>query len=165
MGEKKGIGIGDSKKFGVILEKKGLFDYYEFYNIFTSFFKSHKYDFNEKEFSTKTKPQGKEYTIEYEAFRKITNYLKFYIDVRIEIRGTKTLNIKTHKKQKGHIIVRFKAYYEKNYMNKWDIKFFRKIYEDYIIKSTIEKYEGKLWDEANNLISKTKKALSLMPRK
>lgn len=166
MGKKQGMGIGSPKSFGVILEKKGLFDFYKLYNIFLNFFKSYKYFSNEKDFSTKTKPQGKDYTIEYSGERKITNYLKFYIDVRIEIRGAKTLNIKTHKKQRGHVIVRFKAYYEKDYMNKWKyFPFLKKLYEEYIIKQKILDYEGKLWAETNNLITKTKKALGLMPRK
>lgn len=164
MGEKKKITIGDPKKFGVVLEKKGLFDYKKFYNVFSSFFKSYKYDFNEKEYTQKVKLRGKEYIIEYEAFRKVTDYIKFYIDIRIEVRRGKTLNIESHKKQKAHIIVRFKAYYEKDYMNKWNIKFFKKIYEDHIIKSLIEAYEKKLYIEANALIDKTKKALSLITK-
>lgn len=163
MGEKASIGIGDKLKYGVILEKKGLFNYWDFYDVFISFFKSHKYDFNEKDYTRKTQLKGKEYLIEYISERKVTNYLKFYIDIRIEIRGGKTLDIEAHKKQKAHVIVRFKAYYEKDYMNKWP-KFFKKIYEDHIIKQKILDYEGKLWAEANRLIDKTKKTLGLITR-
>jgi len=165
MGEKGFIGIGDSKKFGVLIEKKGLFDYYSLYNLISEWYSSHKYDFNEVEFSTKTKPQGKEYTIEYEGSRKVTDYIKFYIVTRIEISGAKTLNIKTTKQQKGHVKVFLKAYYEKDYKDKWKyFPFIRKIYENYIIKEKILKYEGKLWSEANNLIDEIKKSLNLITR-
>lgn len=164
MGSKHEIGIGSSGKFGVVLEKTGLFNYHEFYDVFSDWFDSNKYTWDETEYSTKTKPQGKDVINEYKAFRKVTDYLKFYIDIRVEIRFAKTLKIEAHKKQQGFVTVRFKAYYERDYKNKWKVKFFRKIYEMYFIKELILRYEGKLWAEANDLINKTKETLGLMTK-
>lgn len=164
MSDKKEIGIGDSGKFGVILEKKGLFNYYDFYKVFADFFKDYKYFYNEKEYSTKTKPQGKEVVMEFEGDRKVNDYLRFYIAIRVEIRSTKNLNIESHKKQQGHVTVRFRAYYETDYLNRLN-KFFRYIYDNYLYKEKRLEYEGKLWAEANALIDNVKETLGLISRK
>lgn len=166
MGEKKGIGIGSSKAFGVLIEKKGLFNFNKLYNLIKKWYISYKYSWNEKEFSCKIQKAGNEFTIEYAGFREVTPYIKFYVNVLIEIKKVKELKIKTSKNLKGHIKAMFKAYYEKDYKNKWKFfPFFRKIYEEYLIKQQILKYEGKLWTEANELITNIKKALNLMQRK
>jgi len=166
MGEKIGIGIGTNKSFGVVIEKKGLFNFNKLYSLIKKWYTSYKYNWNEKEFSCKVKSGKNEFTIEYSGFREVTPYIKFNVNILIEIKKVKELKIKTNKNLRGHIKAYFKAYYEKDYKNKWKFfPFLRKIYEEYFIKQEILKYEGKLWVEANKLITNIKKALDLMQRK
>ena len=65
----------------------------------------------------------------------------------------------------GRVQINFKAILVKDYEHKWEDqaiwKFFRGIYDRYIIRSRIETYEEKLFEELEELISQCKAFLAL----
>jgi hypothetical protein len=101
--------------------------------------------------------------------RKISDYFRFRIrmitrvirmvSVEVQEEGVKTT------KDKGEIEIKFEAYLEKDYENRWEenaiFKFLRGMYDKYIIKSRIEFYEDKLKDETDEYINQIKAFLVL----
>jgi len=67
----------------VSIRQKADFNLKQLYKTFHDFSQEHKYKFNEKNFTRKDKSDGSEYQIEWVFERKVTQFIKFKIDVEI----------------------------------------------------------------------------------
>jgi len=147
----------------------GIFDFKELYKFLYEWLKDYQYLIIEKKYSEKIKSDGKEIEVEWMNLRKISDYFRFRIrmitrvirmvSVEVQEEGVKTT------KDKGEIEIKFEAYLEKDYENRWEenaiFKFLRGMYDKYIIKSRIEFYEDKLKDETDEYINQIKAFLVL----
>ena len=159
--------VGNKQFYGSALKKKqALFNSEELYTKWKAWFDKHHYFLNEKKQSSKALPDGKEIKIEWQAERKVDEYVKFHVlidcwilrctDVIVEAEGKK------QKMQKADFEIRFKGFFEKDYRGKWKNETLRRIYDRFIIKSRLEKMEGKIWYETNDLINLTKKYVQMI---
>ncbi|MFH0936420.1 MAG: hypothetical protein V1815_01935 [Candidatus Woesearchaeota archaeon] len=151
----------------------GILNFDKIHSDLRKWFSSHKYFFKEKNMTTKETGYGKEEVeFEWEAFRKVDDYVKFYIEVHFKVHRLVNVlveeNGKKIKKQRGEFFIRFKAYFKKNYnatFSKQPIsEFARQLYEKYLIKRRLLNYEGKLWVETNDLIDHAKDILHVLKR-
>ncbi len=147
----------------------GIFNFKEVYSLLYDWFTSYEYTVIEKKYSEKIKPEGKEIEIIWACLRKISDYFRFRIKVRIFIIKMNTVEVMQNgakvKRNQGEIEVKFSSYLEHDYENRWEsnpvTKFFRGIYNKYIVKSRIEAYEDRITEEVDEVIAQTKSYLAL----
>ncbi len=151
------------------LRHKGIFDFKETYNFGYSWLTDNDYDLTEKNYTEKVTDRGKEVVIEWEALRKISDYFRFQIKANWRVLGMNDIEVEEEGKkvgmQKGDVTIRFSGILIKDYENRWEgnpfFKFLRGLYERYIIRSRIEKYEDKLFGEVDELIAEMRAFLAL----
>lgn len=150
----------------------GIWDFKETYRFVYDWFIDKGYKLIEKGYTEKIKPDGKEIEIKWKAKRKISDYFRFVIkaDWRI-LRMTETEVQKEGvkvKMNKGYIEIKFTAILEKDYEHRWEnssfLKFLRGVYNRYIIRGRIEKYEEKLLGEVDEVIAQAKSFLTIEGR-
>jgi len=151
----------------------GIFDFKEAYNFVYNWLIANEYFVEERIYTEKIKPEGKEIEIEWLAYRKISDYFRFVLKFRWFIIGltdveTVREGIKI-KSNKGAFELKVDAILEKDYESRWEAtafsKFLRGLYDKYIIKSRIQLYEDKIADEMSELVAQVKAFLALESRK
>jgi hypothetical protein len=160
--------------YGTKFKFTGIFDFKAFYNFVYGWLKEYKYQLiEEKSYSEKIKPDGKEIEIHWEARKKISDYFRFLIKLDWLVLGMTTVEVEREgvkvKLNKGAIEIVITGYLEKDYENRWETnafsKFLRGIYDRYIIRSRIESYEDEIVEEIDELNAQCKSYLSLEGRK
>ena len=142
------------------VEKSGIVDIDQLYVKIWEWFQRSGFMAHEKIETVKVLPQGNEIKIEWGGYRKVDDYVNFWInaeiwslrtvDVFVKIQGEKV------KKQKADFEIRFKSWYEKDYNHHFKRlgkfgDFIRQIYEKYFIKERLMMYEDKLRKETFEL--------------
>jgi hypothetical protein len=147
----------------------GIFDYKEVYRFMYTWLTDFDYFVEEKTYTEKAKPEGKEVEIHWIARRKISDYFRFVLKVDWNIFGMTTVeivkdNIKI-KANKGRLEIKVTAFLEKDYENRWEntafLRFLRGVYDNFIIRQRIEDYEDKIAEELDELVAQTKAFLAL----
>lgn len=151
----------------------GIFGFKEVYRFLYEWFTGYEYVVIEQKYSEKIKAEGKEIEIIWLCLRKLSDYFRFRVKVRIFITRMTTVevmqgNVKTTR-EKGEIEVKFTSYLERDYEHRWEAnpvtKFLRGLYDKYIIKSRIELYEDSLASEVDESIAQAKAFLALEGRR
>ena len=151
------------------LTQVGYWGYEDVYNMLFNWIKDHGYNLQEYNYKEKLSSGGKEIIIGWEAKKPITDYFLYKIeldwhiltmkDAEVEIEGKKT------KTNKGELEIVFKGSIVKDYEKRWEDKpvhkFLRGLYENYIIRTTIDEYEDDLEDQTKELISDLKAFLRI----
>lgn len=159
--------VGSKQFFGSGIRKKGgVLDIEDLYKNWKAWFDRYHYFLNEKKQTSKARPEGKEMEVKWDAFRNITDYVRFHVQVHLWLRRVNDVMVEVNgekkKMQQADFDIRFKGYFEKNYRGTWKNEFFRRLYDRFIIKKRLLKLEGKIWYETNNLIDETKKYIQVM---
>ena len=157
----------------MVRQKAGLFDFKEFYAFMYRWLTSEEYTVDEKEYTEKIKPHGKEIFIELRARRRISDYFRFYLQVTISVLGMTDVEVAKgggkFKLNRGEVRVDINVFLEKDYESRWETsptaKFMRGVYDRYVIRGRILQYEIKLRDEAVNFSEQIKAYLALEARK
>ncbi len=157
-----------SDVFEQTLKHNGFFNFSDLYSHCYDWLKDQGYSIKEKEYSEKHSGESKEIQIEWEAGKGVSDYLKNTISLKWHIIGLKEAqaqrNGKTEKTNKGSLKIKVSATIVKDKESKWEDtqfwKFMRGIYDKYIIRTTIEQYEGKLKDKAESLVEDIKEFLT-----
>ena len=152
------------------IKQRAVFDMGELYKVMFRWFSRNNYDFQEKEYSESAMPEGaKKLEIGWLSNKKISDYIKFHIDVKFLIIGLTSTevevgNVKT-KTNTGDLEMRVSAWLEMDYEDKYSSspipKFLRDLYDKYIIKSRIENYEAQIHEECYELVAEVKSFLNL----
>ncbi|OYT40816.1 hypothetical protein B6U80_02380 [Candidatus Pacearchaeota archaeon ex4484_26] len=157
----------------MVRQKAGLFSFKELYGFAYRWLTTEEYDVDEKEYTEKVKPYGKEIFIEWRARRRISDYFRFYIQVVFVVLGMTEVEVQKDgqkiKLNRGEIRIDVNVFLEKDYENRWETspiaKFMRGIYDRYIIRGRILQYEIKIREEAMNFVDQIKAFLALETRK
>ena len=166
--------VEKDKLFESNVKHVGIWDFKETYRTLYEWLLNEGYDVNEKTYKEILGPGGeKEIEIEWKAYRKISDYFRFVIEVdwhimrmtsvEAEIEGVK------RKMNKGRIEVKIKTILEKDYEARWEgkafFKFLRTMYDRYLVPARIESYEEKLIGEGDELVAQLKAYLELVGKK
>lgn len=162
MGEK-------SEVFKQEVKYKGYFNYSDLYTFCYNWLKENDYsNLSEEKYTEKIAGNGKEIQIEWVAKKKVSDYLRNIIEVKWHILGLTDaeveINGKKEKTNKGEIKLKIVANMEKDWEGNWadpKMKFFRGIYDKYIVKTTVDEYEDKLTGKATSLVEEVKAFLNL----
>jgi len=151
------------------LKQTGIFSFKDLYSFIYDWLRDEGYDVFERNYKEKVSGDSKEIEIKWEAQREISDYFRFLITIDWMIIGMKSVEVqketKKVKMESGALEIKFKGVIVKDYENRWEDspiwKFFRGIYEKYIIKSRIDDYEIKLITEIEELVNQCKAFLAI----
>ena len=148
------------------IKKSGIFDLQQAYDIIHSWYLANQYLYVEKEQTEKVAPDGKEIKLVWMGFRKVDDYVKFWINVEVLLWRCIEVLVEEDGKQvrkvKADLEIRFSSRLEKNYLKKFKNEFLRILYEKYLIKDRLEKQERKLSDETYDLNNSVKDRLRFL---
>jgi len=152
-----------------IVKQKGYWNYNELYIFCYNWFKDNGYKLAEKQYTEKLSAAGKEIILDWEAYRKVSDYFKNTISVKWHILGMNDAEVeqdgKKVKTNKGEVKITINADLEKDYEHKWENKpiwkFLRGLYDKFILRTTVDEYEDRLEDETNEYIDELKAFLRL----
>jgi hypothetical protein len=147
----------------------GIFDYKDVYRFLYTWLTDFEYIMEERNYTEKIKPEGKEVEIHWIGKRKISDYFRFILKIDWLILGMTNVeimkdNIKV-KANKGVLEIKVTGFLEKDWENRWEntayMRFLRGIYDKFIIRGRIETYEDKLAEEMDEFVSQMKAFLAL----
>ena len=177
MGEEKNLevsAIGSRKGFAVI-KYAGVFDIIDLLSCIKTWYAKQYYNVAEKEHTEDVKSSGKELIFEFEGERKVTEYVKFKVLVKMNILRLLDVLVETpqgkEKLQQAEVDIGVRSWLVKNYKGTFKGKekskiheFFRQIYEKFIGRATLDELKKKLILETLVLIDEIKTSLNV-PRK
>jgi len=160
--------------FNSSIKSTGIFRFADFYK-FCYQWLAEELEMNMMESKYKEKLVGdmKEMEIEWNGFRKLTDYFKFEIQVKFEIRQLKEVEIteagKKIKTNSGEVKMAVKGTLVRDYQGKFEYsawrKFIRGIYEKWIIPSRIDQFETKIIEDSEEFLYQAKAFLDLEGQK
>lgn len=145
----------------------GVFNLKEFYKYIKRWFKDDgRYqDINEKLYEEDRRGDLKITNIKIEAKKRVDDYTKFVIKTTINASDYEDVTVKGKDMQKGDLKVKFNAEIEKDYEERWVEKpfrkFFRGLYDKFMIGFKVDALTKELTDEAYDLYNEVKKYLNL----
>jgi len=156
--------VESSQLFSQNLKHVGFWNFKDLYNFCYEWLKDENFIVSENEYTEKITDRGKEIIIKWEAWRKVTDYFKYKIKVEWHILGMTDAEVerggKKEKTNKGEIKMTFKPILERDYESRWDItpisKFFRGIYDKYIVRTTIDEHEDRIIEKTIEFIEQVK---------
>ena len=156
------------------IKYNGIFDFKELYRVAYVWLTDQQYWVEERKYSEKIKPNGKEVEIMWIAKRKISDYFRFQLKVDWVILGMTTVEITDEdgnklKVNKGALEIKVTAILEKDYENRWEsnamFKFMRGTYDRFVIRGRIEQHEDKIAEELGEYIAALKSFLAIEGRR
>lgn len=161
--------VESDKIYETKIKHTGLFDFKELYKFFFEWFTSYDYIVAEKKYEEKITAEGKDIEVEWECFRKISDYFRFKVKITYRVIGLIPVevqkgNVKV-KTNKAQVEIKAAGFLEKDYEHRWErnpvAKILRGVYDKYIIRSRIEQYEDKLATEVDEAMAQVKAFLAL----
>jgi len=151
------------------VKQKGIFNFKDFYEFLYDYLTDESYDVFENKYTEKIEGDAKGLEIDWVCEKVISDYFKFEIRAYWIILGMKKVKVKKDGREismdSGTLEVKYTATLVKDHENRWEnnpfFKFFRGVYDRYIIRTRIDDYEGKLFAEVNELIAQAKSFLAI----
>jgi len=166
--------VEKNKVFDSKVKYDGIFSFADFYK-FCYDYLSEELGFgtSETKYVEKLKGDMKELEIEWEGEVKVTDYFKNVVKVTFRIIALKNIEIQQEGKKKktntGSVEIGVKGTVVSDYEGKYEtspmLRFFRRVYEKWIIPSQIEQIEEKLISDCDDLLAQAKAYLSLEGKK
>ena len=158
-----------SNVFKQSIKQKGYWNYNDLYIFCFDWLKDNGYHVAESEYTEKLSGFGKEILITWAGAKKVSDYFKNTISVKWHILGMNDAEVEQDgvkiKTNKGEVKVVVSADLVRDYEEKWENKplwkFLRGIYDKYIIRTTIDEYEGRLESDAQEYVDQIKSFLLL----
>ncbi len=163
MAEKEQIFSSKMKSDGIFLFR----DFYKF--CYDWLVEETELNVSEDKYVEKLQGDEKEIDVVWTGWRKITDYFKFVIKVKFQVRRLKEVEIMEDnvkiKKNSGYVEIKITGTLVRDYDGKFESNAFRKFlrgtYEKWIIPSRIEQFEEKLISDADEFLSQAKAYLDL----
>lgn len=149
----------------LFVSQEAIIDVAKLYKHVKSFFDKHEYDFYEKEYIDELKESGKDSSIKWETEKKVDDYVKFHIEIRIRFYNLRDVEGKKGLMNKGKVSFRIEAFIEKDYEQNWETsfmaRFWRGVYDNFVIKGKLEQRKKDLLDESYEVFNEIKSFLNL----
>ncbi|MBD3310504.1 hypothetical protein GF351_04750 [Candidatus Woesearchaeota archaeon] len=148
---------------------EGLFDVKEFYKFIDVWFREKGYDKKDVKNIEKVTPEGKYIELELEPWKKITDYAKNVIKLRIFMTDIKEVEVEQDNKKvklnQGKVHMVFDAFLETDYENRWEMKptffFIKTIFDRFFYKPYTSGYQANVLNDVNQLAANVKAFLNL----
>ncbi|MDP7323380.1 MAG: hypothetical protein QF632_01310 [Candidatus Woesearchaeota archaeon] len=151
------------------LTYEGLFSIYDMYKMIDEWFEEKGYDKREVKNIESVFPEGKYIEVVMEPWKKLTDYAKSVIKVRMIFSDIKEVQVEKDgmkvKMNQGRAHFVFDAFLETDYENRWESKpmFFliRTLYDKYFYKGYTSQLKGEVMDAVTELHARIKGFLNL----
>jgi len=151
------------------LNYEGLFNAKELFATMQVWATDRGYWLIEKKHGEALKPEGKYVDMDFEPFKKFTDYAKSVIKIRAQFHEVKDVIIerdgKKHRMQEGKIFFIFDGILETDYEHYWETKpvfyFLRTLFEKYVYSPFISGFERGVKEDAMALKNQIKSFLNL----
>ena len=151
---------------GISVKQKAVIDLQELCEAIKEWLKQYKYLVFEKEYKDVAAEAGKELHIKLLGERKIDDYTKFVIEIKIKTQEIIEVYVKRKKLTKGEVNIKLESYLIKDYENIWEdkpfAKFLRGIYDKFILSGKFSRYADELTEETYKLHSEIKRFLNAL---
>ena len=151
------------------LTYEGLFSVGELYKMIDEWFRWKGYDKRENKNIEVVKPEGKFIEIELEPWKKVTDYAKNVIKIRIQMNDIKEVEVEKDntklKLNQGNVHFVFDGYLETDYEARWEGKpifyFIRTVFDKYFYKPFTAGFERGVKEDVMHLHGQIKAFLNL----
>jgi len=152
----------------------GVVDFSGIYSFLFEWIKGEDYGIIEDIYTEKVKGEAKDIDIKWTASKKLTDYFKSSLDIKWRILGMKDVEVEIDGKKKNlnkvvELRIDIKGVLEKDYDNKWNksatTKFFKEIYQKYVIPTRTDKMEDKVEAMVKDFKEEAKAFLELAGRR
>jgi len=151
------------------LEYDGVFDAKEVLRVMQQWSSDKGYWLIEKKHGESTKPEGKYIDMEFEPFKKFTDYAKGIIKIRAQFNEVKDIVIERDGKkvrmQEGKILILLSGILETDYEGRWEGKplfyVLRTVFEKYVYGPFISGFERGVKEDVMSLKNNLKAFLNL----
>ena len=151
------------------LEYEGLFDLAGLYEIIDDYFKKQGYEKTELENSEYITENGKQITLIIEPYKKISDYAKLMIRIKIIFSDIKEVQVEKDGEKfdvnNGNVSMVFDGYLETDYEGRLEQKpiyfFMRTIFDKFIYKIYTKKFENEVSEDVKHLHDNIKAFLNL----
>jgi len=128
---------------------------------------------SETKYEEKLKGDEKEIVVEWEGEKELTDYFRFDMKVKFEVKSLKTVEVmqngKKIKTNDGSVKLTAKGIIVRDYKGKFEMsafnKFLRSIYEKWVITARIDEYKGKIAGHCDEFLNQAKAYLDLEGKK
>jgi len=151
------------------LEYDGLFDVKEVHKVLQDWATDKGYWLVEKIHSETTRPEGKTIDLVLEPFKKISDYVKLIVKIRVQFSNVKDVVVerddKKVKVQEGKVSMLMTGIIETDYEHKWESKpiwyTLRVILDKYILSPFMSAHERQVRNDCESLKNNVKGFLNL----
>ena len=154
---------------GIEVGYEGILNIKEIYKIIDDWIRDYDYDKIEKINTEYLRPEGKYVELVLEPEKKVSDYVKNIVKVKLIARNLKDVDVeedgRKKKMQEGSLIVTFTGVLETDYEGRWEQKatifFLRVLVDKYIYKFYTDKFENALAKDVKELSTQVKSFLNL----
>jgi len=151
------------------LNYEGLFDMRQLFGLINSWNFEKGYDRREKRNEQGNYPDGRTYIIEMFPWKKISDYFRNVVRIRIFADHVKDVEIEKNgnklRLQHGRVQIIMSAFLETDWQERWEKKailfFIRAIVERYLMKEWFKKHEANIIADFNDIHTKIKNFLNI----
>lgn len=149
---------------------RGVYDWEGLIRLIRGWFEAREYEFFERRYKHKSKAEGAELEINFEAQRDINDYAREVIKIYFHIWNAEEVEVVRDDKKKkmweARMLIDFSAYVELDYDEHWEhsrfLRHLRTFYHAFIIKQEIDNvWTDRLWYKVNNLQQECKRFLGM----
>jgi len=150
------------------------FDFKETYKTLFDYLLDQGWDMNEKAYKEVLQAGGaKEIEVEWECIRKVSDYFKFWMKIKFHPMGMTNVEVEIdgvkQKMNKGSMDIEVEIALIKDYEDRWGnkpfFKFLRTLYDRYLIRDRVERYEERLIQEMDEFVNQAKAYLAMTGRR
>jgi len=151
------------------LTYEGLFDAKGLFDVMKDWASDRGYWLIEKRHGEATKPEGKYIDMDFEPFKKLTDYAKSVVKIKAQFQEVKDVVVerdgKKVKLQEGRVLLTFDGILETDYEHRWETKplfyILRTVFEKYVYTPFISGFERGVRQETLTLKNNLKAYLNL----
>lgn len=151
------------------LEYDGLFDVKDVHKVLQDWASDKGYWLVEKIHSETTRPEGKTIDLVLEPFKKVSDYIKLIVKIRVQFSNVKDVVVerddKKVKVQEGKVSMLMTGIIETDYEHKWETKpvwyTLRVLLDKYVLSPFMSAYEREVKNDCESLKNNVKGFLNL----
>ena len=151
------------------IQFSGKFDLNSYYKNLYGALSGKGYDVEEGKYTHKTKPEGDKVEIEWTCTKRLDDYTRFKIFARTLITDLIKVQVQVDgvpaSRHIGSVELELTASVQKDFTNRWEtsplLKYFQRIYENYIYKETLERLMNQLQAETDTVENEIKSLFNL----
>ena len=160
--------------FSSKIKSSGIFSFKDYYRFCYDWLKDETgLDIRETKYAEKIDGTTKKIEVDWEGEKKLTDYFKFDVKIKIKADGLKEVEITQGgakvNTNKGAVETEIKAILVRDYEGKFETtaakKFMRSIYEKWVIPASIEEYKTIISEESDKFLNQAKAYLDLEGKK